>query len=373
MFGKFSSDSILLAACLGFLACAPKPRASQASVQPEGSAGGSAQAAAAEAKSGAAASPSPAVGGAAANELVFTGMCDASGAVPLSDTTLLVADDEDNVLRVYDVSRPGPAVASYEFSPALGLPKKGKQGKEHYPEVDIEAATSVGDRHYFLSSHARNASGKLKSERLFFFGTEMKEGNLLPVGEPYANLLEDLTRAPQLQQFHLGEAAALPPKAKGGLNLEGMTARFEGGLWIGFRNPQPAGRALLVPILNPEEILKGQPAAIGEPITLDLGGLGVRSLSSHRGEYLISAGHFDSGAPSQLFRWDGHQRLERVEHLDLSRYNPEAFFTPEGSSRVLLLSDDGTIPINGVDCKRLRDREQKRFRGLWVSVLPTAG
>src|SRR5688572_22748463 len=36
----------------------------------------------------------------AERELWFTGMCDASGAVPLNDHLFAVADDEDNILRV---------------------------------------------------------------------------------------------------------------------------------------------------------------------------------------------------------------------------------------------------------------------------------
>src|ERR1041384_1457792 len=43
----------------------------------------------------------------AQSELTFTGMCDASGAVPLDDHLFAVADDEDNVLRVYDADRGG--------------------------------------------------------------------------------------------------------------------------------------------------------------------------------------------------------------------------------------------------------------------------
>jgi Protein of unknown function (DUF3616) len=305
------------------------------------------------------------------SEVTFTGMCDASGAVALSATTILVADDEDNVLRVYDVTRGGAPVSAVEYSPALQLSKKGK--KQRYPEADIEAATNIGARAYFLTSHGRNSSGKLKEERFQFFATDVQGEQLVPAGEPYSRLLDDLLADPRLSPYGLEQAAQLAPKAPGGLNIEGMTARFEGGVWIGFRNPLPAGRALLVPLLNPEGVIAKQTARFGEPLTLDLGGLGVRSLSAVRDAYLIAAGPFDTGAASQLFRWDGKAGLQRVETVDLTGYNPEAFFTPGDASRILLLSDDGTALVGDTECKRLKSSAEKRFRGLWVTLPEGAG
>src|SRR5687767_126916 len=87
-------------------------------------------------------------------EVVFEGMCDASGAVALSAQRMIAADDEDNVLRVYDVDRGGAPLATADVSAALGLPLKGKK-RPHHPEVDLEAATRLGDRAYWLTSHGR--------------------------------------------------------------------------------------------------------------------------------------------------------------------------------------------------------------------------
>jgi hypothetical protein len=239
--------------------------------------------------------------------VTFTGMCDASGAVPLSHRRFVVADDEDNVLRVYDVERGGAPVARADVSSGLKLPVKPKKkpGKVPIaPEADIEAATRLGDRAYFITSHGRNSSGKRKPERLRFFATNApEEGEIEVIGEPYDGLLSDILKDARFADFELAKAAELAPKAPGGLNLEGMTERKEGGVWLGFRNPIPKGRALLVPLLNPEELIEGKAARLGDPLTLDLGGLGVRSLSSYHGRYLIMAGDFDQGAPSRLFMW----------------------------------------------------------------------
>ena len=300
-------------------------------------------------------------------EVLFVGMCDASGAVPLSDRTFLVADDEDNILRTYDVMRGGPPTASVEVSAVLGLPPSGNGRAPRSPEADIEAATSIGDRAYFLTSHGRNSGGQLKPERFRFFATDMHEDRVVPVGKAYERLMDDLLADPRLSRLGLEAAARLAPKSKGGLNLEGMTARVEGGVWIGFRNPIPEGRAVLVPLLNPEGVIAGQVARLGEPVTLDLGGLGVRGLSFWHRQYLIIAGAFGDGGVSQLFTWDGRGQARLLRDVDLRGYNPEAFFTPEDGGRILLLSDDGTSDVDGTECKRLKDTSKKRFRGLWLT------
>src|SRR5690606_32840314 len=70
--------------------------------------------------------------------LWFEGACDASGAVPLDKHRFVVADDEDNVLRVYHADRGGPPLARIDLSPKLALRKQKKA------ESDIEGATRVG-------------------------------------------------------------------------------------------------------------------------------------------------------------------------------------------------------------------------------------
>jgi len=311
--------------------------------------------------------------GAVPGDLVFTGMCDASAGVPLDARTFIVADDEDNVLRAYDAQAPGAPLWSVDVSADIGVSgKPAKPGKESKgpPETDLEAATRLGELALWMTSHGRNSSGKLKPERLKLFATRLpKAGAPLTVsGEPYDHLLDDLLSEPQLERFGLKQAAELAPKAPGGLNLEGMTARREGGVWIGFRNPIPEGKALLVPLLNPERVLSGDKASFGAPVSLDLGGLGVRAISSHQGRYLILAGRFDSGNGSKLYSWDGVGRVSVVADQQLVGLNPEGFFSPPGGERVLLLSDDGSVLIDGTECKRLKDGSKKRFRARFVKL-----
>ncbi|WP_237078496.1 DUF3616 domain-containing protein [Myxococcus xanthus] len=299
--------------------------------------------------------------------LHFEGMCDASGAVALGGSLFVVGDDEDNILRVYDARRGGPPVQSVDLSPDLELPA----AKKKPPEADIEAATGLGALSFWLTSHARNSSGKKAPSRLRFFATEETDAGPRLVGRPYTQLLDDMLAAPQLARFGLDGAETKAPKAPGGLNIEGMTAMADGRtILVGFRSPVPDGKALLVPLLNPVALVEeGARAQLGEPVQLDLGGLGIRSLSWWRGRYVIISGGTSGEGTSRLFTWRGGEEAPvAVESVDLAGLNPEAFFTPEDAEEILLLSDDGAAPVDGVECKRLKDPSRKRFRGVWVRL-----
>ncbi|MDQ2644340.1 MAG: DUF3616 domain-containing protein [Myxococcota bacterium] len=311
----------------------------------------------------------------AKGELTFTGMCDASAAVALDDNLFAVADDEDNVLRVYDAERGGAPLGAADVSARLSLPVKKHKPKKKpkplkWPETDIEAATRIGDLAFWITSHGRNSKGKEKPERQRLFATTLPDGSsdlLLSVyGTAYERLLPDLFADARFAEFGLERAAEQAPKEEGGLNIEGMTARVEGGVFIGFRNPVPGGRALLFTLLNPEQVIEGQRAELGDPLRLDLGGLGVRSLSSWRGRYLIAAGHYSDGARSRLYAWDGKADLKAID-VHFPNFNPEGFFTPESRDAILVLSDDGTVLVGDTECKKLKDPNLKRFRGAWIT------
>jgi hypothetical protein len=301
-------------------------------------------------------------------ERTFFGMCDASAAVALGGRSVVVADDEQNVLRVYDIDRGGSALFSVDLSQALGVPVKvRKDGSEVSRELDIEAAARLGDEAFFITSHGRDSHGRRRLERLKFFALRVGDAAPWPLsGAVYEGLLDDLSADPHLAAYGLREAAQLPAKAAGGLNIEGLAVRAEGGVWLGFRNPVPQGRALLVPLLNPGGLVRGARPLLGEPRLVDLGGRSVRALGYVRGSYLIAAGAFDGARAAALYRWDGGDRVEELRVPSLERYNPEALLAADGSDQLLLLSDDGTTLVDGVECKKLKDPTRRRFRGLWT-------
>lgn len=310
--------------------------------------------------------PSPSVPPPGAREVIFEGMCDASGAVELGLDRFVVADDEDNVLRIYDAERGGPPLAAVDVSAEVGLEPRGK--KRRFPELDLEAGTRIGDRAYWLTSHGLDSKQRPRPERLRFFATTVPVDGvaLAVVGEPHDGLIAALIADPRFAAFGLAAAAARGPKEAGGLNLEGMTATPQGTLLLGFRNPVPDGRALFFELLAPADVVAGAPPAFGDPFQLDLGGLGVRALTWWRGRYLIVAGAFASGGASRLYTWDGAGAAAALP-IDLAGYNPEGTFTPEGRSALMLLSDDGERVIDGRPCKKL-EPARRRFRGLWIEI-----
>jgi hypothetical protein len=317
--------------------------------------------------------------------VTFRGMCDASGAVPLNSQLFMVADDEDNILRVYNAELGGDAIRTYTLAPQpFGItprkikPKKlgstqAQASETKTFELDLEAATNVDGISFWLTSHARNSKGKQKLERFHFIGLtqNIEHKGLQFIGKPYTSMLDDLVKDPRFALYQLADAATRAAKAEQSVNIEGMTARKEGGVYIGFRNPVPKGRALVVALKNPKGVILGEPPQFGDPIELDLGGLGVRGLSYWQGEYLIAAGNSGEQTHSALFRWLGENtRPQKLPYTLPADFNPEAFFTPENRQQFMLLSDDGSCLIDKTACKKLKDPQLKEFRGLWLSALP---
>lgn len=293
--------------------------------------------------------------------LVFTGTCDASAAIALAGGLFVVANDEDNILRFYRTSQPGKPVQTFNLNPVLS-------GKTKSPEADLEGAAQLGPRVFFISSHGRNKEGKFAPARNRFFALELNGRNgevvVQPVGKPYTNLVTDLARDPKYLRFRLAEAAERSPESAGGFNIEGLTDTPEGTLLIGFRSPIPERRALLVPLLNPNEVITGEPARFGEPILLDLGGLGLRGIGSTAQGYYLLAGPDDGNAQSRLFFWAGGSSAPRaLNDVQFPKINPEGicFLDIGGRSEVLILSDDGSRKVKGVECKSLPEAE-RQFR-----------
>jgi hypothetical protein len=300
----------------------------------------------------------------------YSGMCDASAGVALSSNLFAVANDEDNVLRVYRADKPGPPVRQFDFNRFLEV--RGKSA-----ETDLEGAARIGYRAYWIGSHGRNRAGKERLNRDRFFATDIQVAGedvlLVPAGKPYENLLLDLLADSRLQRFHLAEAAQKAPKEPDAFNIEGLSATPEGRLLIGFRNPLPEGKALLVPMLNPELVIEGERAKLGAPILLELGGLGVRDIALWEKTYIIIAGPYDGGGKFHLYKWDGQSSAPvrlKVDHLN--QYNPEGIviYPQKGLAEFQLLSDDGTRLIGGVPGKELPVASQRTFRSFWVRTAP---
>jgi Protein of unknown function (DUF3616) len=293
--------------------------------------------------------------------------CDASAAAGISGTTLFAAaSDEDSVLRVYDRATGGAPLSVLDAVTFLDLDDPAK------PETDIEGAAQLGERMYWIGSHGRNKSGKVRKNRQRFFATTVDRAGtavkLQPAGRPYKDLIADLSAAPALAQFGLAAAAAaeLPPEEPGGFNIEGLApARETGHLLIGFRNPVPQGKALIVRLENPAALVTGTAAAAQLSVggVLDLEGRGIRALEfvPALDRYLVLAGAFNDAQEFRLYEWAGRPDAPARPLIDhISDLKPEELLVVDATDREItlqLLSDDGT------DVCKEAPIAQRSFRG----------
>lgn len=310
------------------------------------------------------------------NELKHFGCCDASGSVVLFDTNyLVVANDEDNILRVYDVKSAGQPIESIDIANYFNNNKKSR-------EVDIEGATILNGKIYWIASHGRNKKAKERPERHNFFANQFAVNgeniSAQQIGQSYSNLLADMLQDERLKKYQLEKAETLAPKAEGALNIEGLCATPDNRLLIGFRNPIHDGKALVIPLLNPEELIeqKDISARFGNPYELDLGGLGIRSIEYWEPHqlYIIAAGSYTTSEEFKFYQWSGNadEKPELVEIVDLPfGFRPEAVVIyPNLENKFQLLSDDGSVKRDGdIVCKDLpADSDRKFFRSVWVNV-----
>lgn len=310
---------------------------------------------------------------------IYKEMCDASAAVALDNNTFMVANDEDNILRIFERDKPIP-LQTVKLSEVFA--NTISDGKKR--EIDLEGAAQLGDKIFWIGSHSTNKDAEPRPDRHRLFAITVKRGtdgkfNSLPVGQIYTTLIADLEKDSRFDGFKLKEAKAIAPKNIGGLSIEGLAATPDGALLIGFRNPLRGGnivdgflvggKTLIVKLLNPLEVIKGKTAKFDAPIELDLGNFGIRSLEYYAAKkmYLIVAGayHENEETPthkrevSRLYTWSGNQSdaPKLLKKVDLTGFNIEAaFFFPQIKKSVELLSDDG----KSATCTET----DKSFRGL---------
>jgi hypothetical protein len=306
---------------------------------------------------------------------LYRGSCDASAAVRIgTDSQFVTASDEDYVLRLYDSRQPGPPSLSWDLTSFLEPDDVAK-------EPDIEGAARIGDRVYWVTSHGRDRDGVEQESRQRFFATSIasRGGQLAlePVGRPYKGLLSDLVRASHIAGCDLRTASTRAPDAPGGLNLEGLAPTPDGHLLIGFRNPIPQGRALIMRLHNPADLVGegAHSAVLTCAAQLDLGGRGIRALEflpeSHM--YLVIAGSCDGTRDFRLYRWSGAigDAAVPVTADALAEINPEELVATSVNSAgcdVEVFSDDGNVLVRGRKCKKVKDTTLRSFRSVTFRI-----
>jgi hypothetical protein len=294
----------------------------------------------------------------------YVGMCNASAAVALDNNTFIVADDEDNILRIYDRNKRVPLQT---VSLSTIFPCEIEDRKKL--EIDLEGAAMLGDKIFWIGSHSANTDGEYSPARHRLFAMLINRevnGKFVAsrVGHLYSTLLEDLEKDRRFKRYRIHNDKSVASKDIWRGSIEGLAATPDGRLLIGFRNPLSGGKgkALLVTLLNPLEVIEGKRARFGNPIDLDLDHSGIRSIEFRKkNEYLIVVGddnEHKKHKKSRIYLYSYPDKPGKID-INLDNFNAEAaFFYPEDDASVQLLSDDGS------NC----DVHNKRFRSRTESI-----
>ena len=313
--------------------------------------------------------------------LIHFGAWDGSAGFACGPEHFVGATDEDNILRLYPTEGGTEGVELLNLNDWGPFPKKRKRDAVTFREADIESAARIGEVIYWISSHARDSGGMECPERRVFFATKISgtgaDTRLEMTGSPYTRLVDDILRDGRLKALQTAVLAEKAPKEKGGFNIESLCADGD-LLYIGFRNPIKDGMAILLPLLNPNALIhEGGRAVFGDPVRLDLGGLGFRDMVKWRGGFLIVAGDYrdrfedqDAQGP-KLFQWSGGRDELPVEmEVDFHDLNPEAalVFGDETDGSVLILSDDGKWHVRQGENPKTTPAQERRFRSVWLKT-----
>lgn len=323
-----------------------------------------------------------------------TQVSDASTVQAVDNDYMLVADDENQVLRLYNRQNSGLPVNGFDYTSSLGLTDiSGGLPRE----VDIESSVMTGSRIYWLGSHSNASGGNNRPNRSRVFATDLSgsgaAATLSYVGR-YDGLKTDLLAWDAANGDALGLAASavagnIPEDpALDGFNIEGFTIAPDGTTgYIGFRAPYQSTTtrtlALIVPWSNMTSLFSGNPtsgpAIFGTPIQLDLGGRGIREIKRNAsGEYLILAGPADGAtgtAPKdfRFYTWTGDPADAPVlRSANLTALNAQGSFetivdlpSPLASNseiQVLVDNGDNIFYNDGTIAKELGQPNYKKFR-----------
>jgi hypothetical protein len=268
---------------------------------------------------------------------------EASAAVVLGNpaTWLMMADNEIPAPAVYQIRRLSLERSSATLRTAATptLEVNDLEGSTIFPwDINGDGQPEATYTVWTASSSRSKSKGRVSSERDAFFAMAVDEpalragtGTAFPKPENV-----EINRTVREQLRSLGSTHSATPwgaalrdsawrtgtsateadpslAGEAGLNIEGLSISADGkALVFGLRSPLVDGKAMLVPLTNPIAALglgesAPQPASFAEPILLDLGGRGFRSIEwdATRRAYLIAAGPAGQGASFALFTWSG--------------------------------------------------------------------
>lgn len=297
------------------------------------------------------------------HEMKYKGICDASAVVAVTQDghhQIIVGDDETNDLYVYNEGSPEPVDILRINEPS---------SKNEY---DTEAAASIGQYQIWIGSHSRTKNGGYAKSRHKMFATTFNNGKLRLIKKSYGNLLQDLATSDILSEFDFARASEFPAEHPLGLNIEGLASNGS-TLWIGLRGPLFDGKAMIISISNPlQMIFEGSPAEITGYELLDLDGRGIRDMvyDPTTSTIVLIAGRVDNGTDFSIYRWHPEQWLTLETNLT-ENLTPEGIWIKHSDNTgtnikkqtadMFVLSDDGNWFNDSRTC-RSRNSADRSFR-----------
>ena len=277
-------------------------------------------------------------GFALANE--FTTIYEPSGAVVLSDGKVLVVEDEcERTLQLLEIGKDGKIKE-------LGTPKMNQMTKRGLEKKvnDVEGVTTNGKSQvYLIASHSTNKKHKHKKAREQIVRLRYKDGKFSHF-QHYHGLLKALKKLhPKLNSSSR--------KHKKEVNIEALSWNYGNkSLLIGLRSPLIKGKAVVVPLKNPNAIFdKAEEAKLAQPILLDLEGNGIRAMSwdEEKQGYWIVAGSVGKRKDSfALWFWDKKKRQLKIAYKDRDIGYAEGV-TPIKGMGLFLVQDNGSMTTHG--------------------------
>jgi hypothetical protein len=303
---------------------------------------------------------------------------------------MIVSDDEQNRLIVFNRNNSGMALKSFDYSTLLnltdlsgGIPR----------EIDLEASArgiANTNRFFWLGSMSNKSSDppySSRPNRNRIFATDISgtgaATNFTYIGR-YENLRSNIISWGDANGLGLTASAAdgKDPKQIDGFNAEGLCfAPDNTTLYIAFRAPllptSNRTKALIAPLQNFESWFgSGSPASsptFGSPILLDLNGWGIRSIDRlSNNNYVIIAGNYDDGPfNGAIFTWNGNAVDAPVQQngFSLAGMNPEAFLQLNSAGNIVtnqlqVISDNGAYEYynDAIAAKDLAIGNFKKFR-----------
>ena len=250
------------------------------------------------------------------------GSCDASAMADVGGGYFYVADDENNILRLYN--------SQFSGMPLRTVNAEGfANGSEEY---DVEGATVSDDGKtiYWITSLANSKKGKEKPYRNRAFTTKINGSGAdatLTSGAYSEKFRDAMIKFGDDNGWNFSASASFAnsmiPKRIDGFNVEGLTLKTggNGAAYIAFRapcvpkkgvTPTSSNRkyAVMATVENFEQIFSGNGKSstavqVGAPILFDFGGLGIRSIERVGDYYVIIAGLFEGGGTPKAYLWDG--------------------------------------------------------------------